>query len=172
MFKYSGYLNEANLKSQPIVKIIVSSVKPLYFPTIVPFAPFLHPFFRNVSTNAMLLPSLPLPNIFAAVGPQETPMAIAFVVRKFALISLSVLPGKDALSVHFVSKPLAFVGLSVRPKVVTSTRNFVLVELTLVVTTVSKGKLPVALFFSVCVVSLVASAIWPLFDALSVLFII
>lgn len=138
----------------------------------MPLALLLHTLFANVHTDAVLLASLPLADVLAAVCPHEGALTLALVVDEVALVLLSVLPGENTLAVHFVLCPVAGVALAVRPVVISVSADLVLLKLPLVVGSVREGQPAVTLLLPLDVLTLVPGTVRPRLHTVTVLLIV
>lgn len=80
---------------------------PFDLAAVLPLALLLDSVFADVGSNSVLLSSLPLADVLAAVSPDEGAVSFALVVDEVTLVALSIFPLKFAIAVHFVLAPVA-----------------------------------------------------------------
>jgi len=55
----------------------------------------------------MLLSGLPLSNVLTAISPNESTLALTFVIDEVSVVLLPVFPGQITLAIHLVLLPIA-----------------------------------------------------------------
>ena len=148
------------------------SAHPSSLASVVPLSLPCHSFFRDVVAESMLLSCLPSSNVLAAISPHEGAFSLSFIVDKVTCMALSVFPFERAFTVHLVLLPLACISLAVRPVVVADTTDFIDLELPFIVAAISKSQSALSLLFTVYIFALVARAVRPRFNSMSVLLIV
>lgn len=72
---------------------------------------------------------------------------------------------------HLIFLPLSFIHFTIGPNIFSDPRDFVILKLSSVCASVSKGEAAVAVLLTVDILAFILGTVWPLFDASSVLLV-
>lgn len=137
------------------VLMILSVLDPSDSLSVFPLSVFLLTFGIDIDSFTVLFALVPVTNVFSAIGPLESTLALLHVIDVLAYVLSAIWPGESTMTFHLVVLPVTSVDSAISPLIDTTSMNVVIEEVSSESALVCPCELASAMFLSLRVLSIV-----------------